>query len=161
MSGPTSAPTRSPTRGPTRVDFPCCRPFKDSHESSHETSHEGAHGGAHESVQSSGRGSPVLLSPVLLVGQRKFSAGRPGGHPTKNFGQAPPNPENNKHFGTDMPRGRPRKNFGLKDFGLIFRSLNFVVIQSLQRLHSMTLSGAWPPRALRPLTQHLTRSGEL
>ena len=29
----------------------------------------------------------------------------------------------NKHFGTDMPRGRPRKNFGLKNFGLIFRSL--------------------------------------
>ena len=27
------------------------------------------------------------------------------------------------HFGTDMPRGRPRKNFGLKNFGLIFRSL--------------------------------------
>ena len=29
----------------------------------------------------------------------------------------------NKHFGTDIPRGRPRKNFGLKNFGLIFRSL--------------------------------------
>ena len=34
----------------------------------------------------------------------------------------------NKHFGTDMPRGRPRKNFGLKNFGLIFRSLR-------ERLH--------------------------
>ena len=29
----------------------------------------------------------------------------------------------NKHSGTDVPRGRPRKNFGLKNFGLIFRSL--------------------------------------
>ena len=29
----------------------------------------------------------------------------------------------NKHFGTGMPRGGPRKNFGLKNFGLIFRSL--------------------------------------
>ena len=28
-----------------------------------------------------------------------------------------------KHFGTDIPRGRPRKSFGLKNFGLIFRSL--------------------------------------
>ena len=35
----------------------------------------------------------------------------------------PPNPGKNKHFGMDMPRGRPRKNFGLKNFGLIFRSL--------------------------------------
>ena len=31
----------------------------------------------------------------------------------------------NKRFGTDIPRGRPRKNFGLKNFGLIFRSLEF------------------------------------
>ena len=54
----------------------------------------------------------------------KFSAGRPCGHPAKNFGQALQILENkNKHFGTDMPRGRPRKNFGLKNFGLIFRSL--------------------------------------
>ena len=29
-----------------------------------------------------------------------------------------------KHFGTDIPCGRPRKNFGLKNFGLIFRSLD-------------------------------------
>ena len=35
----------------------------------------------------------------------------------------------NKHFGTDMPRGRPRKNFGLKNFGLIFRSLGLGVEQ--------------------------------
>ena len=35
----------------------------------------------------------------------------------------PPNPGKNKHFGTDMPRGRPQKNFGLKNFGLIFRTL--------------------------------------
>ena len=36
----------------------------------------------------------------------------------------PPKPgKKNKHFGMDMPRGRPRKNFGLKNFGLIFRSL--------------------------------------
>ena len=34
----------------------------------------------------------------------------------------------NKHFGTDMPRGRPRKNFGLKNFGLIFRSLEMFLI---------------------------------
>ena len=71
-SGPTSVPTRSPMRaptaGPTRVDFPCFQPFKDSHESSHEPSHEGVHGSAHESVQSSGRGSLVLFSPVLFVG---------------------------------------------------------------------------------------------
>ena len=52
----------------------------------------------------------------------KFSAGRPCGHPAKNFGQALEMLEN-KHFGTDMQRGRPRKNFGLKNFGLIFRSL--------------------------------------
>ena len=32
-------------------------------------SHEGVHGRAHESVQSSGRGSLVLFSPVLFVGQ--------------------------------------------------------------------------------------------
>ena len=38
----------------------------------------------------------------------KFSAGRPCGHPAKNFGQALQILEN-KHFGTDMPRGRPRK----------------------------------------------------
>ena len=54
--------------------------------------------------------------------KRKFSAGHPCGHPAKNFGQALQILEN-KHFGTDIPRGRPRKNFGLKNFGLIFRSL--------------------------------------
>ena len=35
----------------------------------------------------------------------------------------PSKSEKNKHFGTDIPRGRPQKNFGLKNFGLIFRSL--------------------------------------
>ena len=54
--------------------------------------------------------------------KRKFSAGYPCGHPTKNFGQALQILEN-KAFGTDIPCGRPRKNFGLKNFGLNFRSL--------------------------------------
>ena len=33
-----------------------------------------------------------------------------------------------KHFGTDIPRGRPCKNFGLKNFGLILRSLKTGVL---------------------------------
>ena len=49
----------------------------------------------------------------------------PCGHPARNFGQALQILEN-KHFCTDMPRGRPRKNFGLKNFGLIFRSLTIL-----------------------------------
>ena len=31
-----------------------------------------------------------------------------------------------KHFGTDTPRGRPRRNFGLENFGLFFRSLEYM-----------------------------------
>ena len=53
-------------------------------------------------------------------------AGYPCGHPAKNFGQALQILEKNKHFGTDIPHGRPWKNFGLKNFGLIFRSLLFL-----------------------------------
>ena len=49
----------------------------------------------------------------------------------QNFGQALQVLEN-KHFGTDMPRGRPRKNFGLKNFGLIFRSLTMVLFISFR-----------------------------
>ena len=49
--------------------------------------------------------------------------GYPCGHPTKNFGQAPQILESKQRFGTVIPRGRPRKDFGLKNFGLIFRSL--------------------------------------
>ena len=40
----------------------------------------------------------------------------------------PSKPWKNVHFGTDIPRGRPCKNFGLKNFGLIFRSLMYVII---------------------------------
>ena len=72
------------------------------------------------------RTGSVLALPIIqkrkISPKRKFSAGRPCGHPAKNFGQALQVLEN-KHFGTDMPRGRPRKNFGLKNLGLIFRSL--------------------------------------
>ena len=60
----------------------------------------------------------------------KFSAGHPCGHPAKNFGQGLQILEKNKHFGTDIPRGRPWKNFGLKNFGLIFRSLIIYVVIS-------------------------------
>ena len=35
-----------------------------------------------------------------------------------------------------MPRGRPRKNFGLKNFGLIFRSLAIHELQLSLRLRS-------------------------
>ena len=69
---------------------------------------------------------PPCVQERKFSPKRKFLAGYPCGHPAKNFGQALQILEKkNKHFGTDIPRGRPRKNFGLKNFGLIFRSLIF------------------------------------
>ena len=56
--------------------------------------------------------------------KRKFLAGYPCGHPAKNFGQALQILEE-EAFCTEIPRGRPQKNFGLKNFGLIFRSIKF------------------------------------
>ena len=84
----TSGTTSGPTSGPTRVDFPCLQPFKDSHESSHETSHEGVHGSVHESVQSSGRGSSVLFSLVLFVGQAQGFPGGPKGRNCLQWGRS-------------------------------------------------------------------------
>ena len=42
----------------------------------------------------------------------------------QKFGQAPQILKKNKHCGADAPCGRPRENFGLRNFGLIFRSLD-------------------------------------
>ena len=44
---------------------------------------------------------------------------------SRKLRSSPPNPGKQKHFGTDIPRGRPWKNFSLKNFGLIFRFLDF------------------------------------
>ena len=43
-------------------------------------------------------------------------------------------------IGTDMPRGRPRKNFGLKNFGLIFRTLRERVSSERERECCQTMS---------------------
>ena len=52
-----------------------------------------------------------------------------------------------KHFGTDIPRGRPRKNFGLKNFRLIFRSLEkpvaFLKVRLPSLAHQETCCKPW------------------
>ena len=79
--------------------------------------------------QNTGTAFPALRLGVQkrkISPKRKFSAGRPCRYPAKNFGQALQILEK-QALGTDMPRGRPRKDFGLKNFGLIFRSLGVVL----------------------------------
>ena len=54
-------------------------------------------------------GRLLISSEKCKIGpKRKFSAGRPCGHPAKNFGQVLQILEN-KHFGMDVPCGRARK----------------------------------------------------
>ena len=88
--------------------------------------------------------------------KRKFWGGYPCGHPAENFGQASKSWKK-KHFGTDIPRGRPWKNFGLKNFGLIFRSLFFsqtseefqkphpLLVAKKVRQYTSNLYGSMPP----------------
>ena len=58
-------PTKAPTTGPTKVDFPVFRPSRTPTKApTKRPTKQGVHGSAHESVQSGGRGSPVLFSPV-------------------------------------------------------------------------------------------------
>ena len=57
----------------------------------------------------------------------------------------------NKHFGTDTTRGRPWKNSGLKNFGLIFRSLSEFQDHSadqrseLEKINEDGDHGVWAP----------------
>ena len=72
-----------------------------------------------------GRGGGWLLP---LNQERKFSPKRKFGpdipaHIRPKTSVRPSKSWKNKHFRTDIPRGRPGKNFGLRNFGLIFRSL--------------------------------------
>ena len=61
----------------------------------------------------------------------------------------PPNPGKNKHLGTDMPRGRPRKNFGLKNFGLMFRSLTWSSLCPIFWPFLRSPAQAWTIKAVR------------
>ena len=55
--------------------------------------------------------------------KRKFSAGRPCGHPAKDFGQALQVLDKTSILARTCRADVHEKNFGLKNFGLIFHSL--------------------------------------
>ena len=125
--------------------------------------HSRCHPGRHGDVVTSWLLSPSVNLPKFCTcaefqikkirPKRKFSAGRPCGHPAKKFGQALQILEKQAFWHGHTARTSTPK-VRSENFGLIFRSLEFALHEPKRPLHPRPTS-SWRFAIFRPCSKHL------